>query len=619
MSTLAIIFLVGIAILYLGGKSLTIAYEIILALINGTSIIVKETPKTTLRILGRRSKGAIVKIDNLLLQDGGKSQKQKDIDALEAYDPIKDVGIYSISEIKYPSRLIDIEKRIFDDKQSKNISELPSLLIPNTQTVKQKISSLISCHEFPIPKPTLVTISPPPTPTDYAKLNIEIPSITLPLWEGRLSILNAYVFKEYEQEIKNVEKAKLELEKLLESDAQEEAHLENAYKSAKILYEKALVINQKNYDQSLLQWNKYREEWQSVEEKENNTFQDLLKLFETSDIEKQASLILDNLDLPNWIPCNYEVKFDHLTKILIIEHEFVDIGSINWVKSVSLKNGIVSKPLNQKELKHASDSLYPSIALRLAYELATQITSEVEAIAINGWSDYVIKSSGNIKRAYCCSLLSTADDLKSLKLSSLEPMTAFASLHGIVARSLELTPIAPKIKLNANDSRYVENKDVLNGLSSEQNLASMDWQDFEHLCRELFERLFSSNGSVVKVTQASRDMGVDAVVHNTDPILSGKIVIQAKRYVNTVDVSAVRDLWGTVNHEGAMKGILVTTSQYGPDSYAFIQNKPIQLINGSELLGLLEQYGYKFRIDLEEARRLLKENASLSANKKDSI
>jgi restriction system protein len=101
--------------------------------------------------------------------------------------------------------------------------------------------------------------------------------------------------------------------------------------------------------------------------------------------------------------------------------------------------------------------------------------------------------------------------------------------------------------------------------------------------------------------------------------LSGKIVIQAKRYVNTVDVSAVRDLWGTVNHEGAMKGILVTTSQYGPDSYAFIQNKPIQLINGSELLGLLEQYGYKFRIDLEEARRLLKENASLSANKKDSI
>ena len=35
----------------------------------------------------------------------------------------------------------------------------------------------------------------------------------------------------------------------------------------------------------------------------------------------------------------------------------------------------------------------------------------------------------------------------------------------------------------------------------------------------------------------------------------GKTVIQAKRYVNTVDVSAVRDLYGTVHNEGASRGI----------------------------------------------------------------
>jgi restriction system protein len=158
-----------------------------------------------------------------------------------------------------------------------------------------------------------------------------------------------------------------------------------------------------------------------------------------------------------------------------------------------------------------------------------------------------------------------------------------------------------------NDSRFVDSKEVMGKLSSEQNLASMDWEDFEHLCRELFERVFASNGAEVKVTQASRDQGVDAVIMDPDPIRGGKMVVQAKRYVNTVDVSAVRDLYGTMINEGAMKGILVCTSQFGQESYSFIQGKPLTLINGNELLGLLEQHGYKFRIDLEEARNMMRD------------
>ena len=61
-----------------------------------------------------------------------------------------------------------------------------------------------------------------------------------------------------------------------------------------------------------------------------------------------------------------------------------------------------------------------------------------------------------------------------------------------------------------------------------------------------------------------------------------------------------------------MKGLLVTTSQFGPDIYSFSKDKPITLINGSELLFLLEQNGYKFRIDLEEARKLQKESGEQS-------
>ena len=68
------------------------------------------------------------------------------------------------------------------------------------------------------------------------------------------------------------------------------------------------------------------------------------------------------------------------------------------------------------------------------------------------------------------------------------------------------------------------------------------------------------------------------------------MVIQAKRYKNTVGVSAVRDLFGTLKNEGANKGILVTTSGYGHASFEFARNKPIELIDGSNLLYLLAEH-----------------------------
>ena len=100
---------------------------------------------------------------------------------------------------------------------------------------------------------------------------------------------------------------------------------------------------------------------------------------------------------------------------------------------------------------------------------------------------------------------------------------------------------------------------------------------------------------------------MDAIAFDTDPIRGGKFVIQAKRYTNVVEVSAVRDLYGTVLNEGANRGILVTTSTYGADAYEFAKDKPITLLSGNELLYLLSKHGYNFRIDLVEAKRLLKE------------
>ena len=193
-----------------------------------------------------------------------------------------------------------------------------------------------------------------------------------------------------------------------------------------------------------------------------------------------------------------------------------------------------------------------------------------------------------------------------INLAQVDPKACFRKLKGISAAKLTgLSAVRPILEISREDKRFIAARPVVDAIDSSTNLAAMDWEDFEQLIRDVFEKEFSADGGEVKITRASRDHGVDAVAFDPDPIRGGKIVIQAKRYTDTVSVSAVRDLYGTILNEGANKGILVTTADYGPDAYDFAKGKPITLLNGSELLYLLQKHGHKARIDLGEARLLI--------------
>ncbi|MGI5048414.1 restriction endonuclease, partial [Streptomyces sp. JAC25] len=102
------------------------------------------------------------------------------------------------------------------------------------------------------------------------------------------------------------------------------------------------------------------------------------------------------------------------------------------------------------------------------------------------------------------------------------------------------------------------------------DLLEMDPIEFEGLVAALFR----ARGMHAVTTQRSNDGGVDVEAMDPDPISGGKIIVQVKRYRNTVPPSAVRDLYGTVQGAGANKGVLVTTSGFGPGSYTFAEGKP---------------------------------------------
>ena len=331
-----------------------------------------------------------------------------------------------------------------------------------------------------------------------------------------------------------------------------------------------------------------------------------------SDIGKLFKFILNNSDLPSWIPQEHKTLFNKNNGILVIEGILPyidDMPTLESVKYVKTRNELVEKHTSVLKQNSLYDKVLYQIVLKSIYEVFKwDLNKYVSSIAYSGFVYGIDKATGKKTKPCILSIQVTREELGALNLGAVAPKECFKKLKGVSSSKLfTLTPVAPVLRIDKDDRRFIEGRAVVDGVSEGSNLAAMDWDDFEHLIRELFEKEFAESGGEVKVTQASRDGGVDAVIFDPDPIRGGKIVVQAKRYTNTVGVSAVRDLYGTLMNEGANKGILVSTSDYGPDAYKFAKGKPLVLLNGSELLYLLEKHGHKARIDIKEAKLILAE------------
>jgi restriction system protein len=329
-------------------------------------------------------------------------------------------------------------------------------------------------------------------------------------------------------------------------------------------------------------------------------------------VSDYCRMVLENSSYPDCISKVFELEYNPVNRIIVVEYDLPapgEVSDVAEVRYVASADTFVEKSMPRKEFDALYDSVLYQIALRTIHELfEADAANAVDAVVFNGWVLSTNPATGLEGRSCVLSVQAGRAEFETLGLKSVEPRACFKKLKGVAAAGLHtLTAVAPLLEMSREDRRFVASRPVADSITEGDNLAAMDWEDFEHLIRELFEQEFSSAGAEVKVTQASRDGGVDAVIFDPDPLHGGKTVVQAKRYTNTVGVSAVRDLYGTMMNEGANKGILVTTSEYGPDAYEFAKGKPMVLLSGGNLLHLLEKHGHSARIDLQEAKRLLGE------------
>lgn len=319
-------------------------------------------------------------------------------------------------------------------------------------------------------------------------------------------------------------------------------------------------------------------------------------------VTRYFALVLEASSYPDRFPQRFRLAYVPESRQLVVEYElppYQEIPEIGKYKYVKSGDKVTETPRPQTQRRSLYKSVVAQVTVRTIHELFEADRSQtVETVVFNGHVETINAATGRTERPCLVTLRTTRETFLDRDFSRVDPEACLIDLSASVSKSpAELVPVRPVLEFSMVDPRFVEEADVLSGLDQRQNLMELNAGEFEALITNLFSKM----GLETRMTQASRDGGVDCVAYDNRPIFGGKVVIQAKRYKNTVPVSAVRDLFGTVHNEGASKGILVTTSGFGKASFEFAKDKPLELLSGTNLLYLLQEHaGVEAKIEPPE-------------------
>jgi restriction system protein len=300
-----------------------------------------------------------------------------------------------------------------------------------------------------------------------------------------------------------------------------------------------------------------------------------------------AAALYASAGWPEGFPRRVRTSWDHSEKHLIVDWELPDssivpaISRYRYIKSDDRETQI-PRPAGERKAIYRNALAQSALAV-LAEIFRADHSRVVSNATVNGFVSCADRATGRRSKVFLLTVTAGRMAFIHLDLTRVDPISCLEGLRGqLSSRPENLAPVHPLQLAGAAVSE--PSYDVGTGLS---DLMTLDPIDFEDLVAALFKAM----GMEVMTTERSGDGGVDVRAMDPDPIRGGKLVIQVKRYRNTIPPAPVRDLYGTMLHEGAIKGILVTTAEFGPSAQDFASGKPLTLIGGTQLVDLLAQYG----------------------------
>ncbi|MFJ1754422.1 restriction endonuclease [Kitasatospora sp. NPDC088134] len=292
-------------------------------------------------------------------------------------------------------------------------------------------------------------------------------------------------------------------------------------------------------------------------------------------------------DWPNGFPIRCEVSWDASTNRLVVQwllppYDVVPaLSKYRYVRSADREDEVTRPATQRREIYRET---LAQCALRVIAEVFRADAERlISVVGLNGFAIVPDPATGQDREHCLVAVEVDRATFQSLALDRVEPLDCL--LHALSGQLSARPEKAEPVSARPAATTFSTSGD-------EPDLFTMDPLEFEKLIAELFRR----RGFRTSTTDRSGDEGVDVLAEDPDPITGGKIVIQAKRYRHTVSPSAVRDLESTMRHQGANRGILVTTSRFGPGSRKHAQGKPLTLVDGSMLIELLREHGLPGRL-----------------------
>ncbi|MGX1849355.1 restriction endonuclease [Streptomyces sp. NPDC055299] len=312
-------------------------------------------------------------------------------------------------------------------------------------------------------------------------------------------------------------------------------------------------------------------------------------------VEYFSAALYSSIAWPEGFPRQVAAAYDPAARQLVLDWELPGYDIVPQTKSVRYmptadQEKETARPAAQCRALYR-DVLAQSMLLVLRDLFAADTHGTLESVALNGFVDDVDPATGRPARVCLATVMAPRGAFGLLRLEHVSAVECLTEgLRGqLSARPDQRAAVRPgRLPGDVDGGAAV----VSHGTDSEPDLYEMDPVAFENLIAELFRAM----GMQAVTTQRSGDGGVDVDALDPDPVRGGKIVVQVKRYRHTVPPTAVRDLYGTVQSEGANKGVLVTTSRFGPGAHTFANGKPLGLIAGPELVDLLGRYGLRGRL-----------------------
>ncbi|MFZ4154614.1 restriction endonuclease [Streptomyces pseudogriseolus] len=310
-------------------------------------------------------------------------------------------------------------------------------------------------------------------------------------------------------------------------------------------------------------------------------------------IEYFSAALYSSTAWPEGFPRQVAAAYDPAAGQLVLDWELPVCDVVPQVKAVRYMASVdqdkeTPRPVGQRRALYR-EVLVQCMLLVLHELFAADEQGALESVALNGFVDGHDPTTGRPGQIFLATVMAERAAFQELHLAQVDPESCFTdALRGQVsARPDQLAAVRP-----GRRPQDVGNRVVAHGGDEDPDLFAMDPVAFENLVADLFRAM----GMQAVTTQRSNDGGVDVDALDPTPIRGGTIVVQVKRYRNTVPPTAVRDLYGTVQDAGANKGVLVTTSGFGPGSHTFANGKPLELISGPELVDLLHRHGLRGRL-----------------------